>query len=194
MCGLSSRTHCSLMLVQYLPVIRRLRQIISRSQKKSYTISVGKLNPAKLANFMEIECFVLVACPENSIIDTKVRYLVIRFASVRLTPYQEFLRPIITPHELIAALSPEIEWSSSYTLDFDDVLAIEAQSRPGMIFSRSAGGPLTLLMPIEKSAHSDDVDDDDQPSFSFVTGTYRGVKRFGGHGEIYLRPFCLTYS
>jgi len=73
--GLSPRTHCSIILVQYLPVIRRLRQIISWSQKKSYTISVGKLNPAKLANFMEIECFVLVACPENSIIDTKVRYL-----------------------------------------------------------------------------------------------------------------------
>jgi len=145
MCGLSFRTHRSIILVQYLPVIKRLRQIISRSQKKSYTISVGKLNPAKLANFMEIECFVLVACPENSIIDTK-----------------EFLRPIITPHELIAALSPEIEWSSSYTLDFDEVLAIQAQEKP---------------------VHSDDVDDDDQPSFSFVTGTYRGVKRFGGHAQ-----------
>lgn len=41
-------------------------------QKKSYTISVGKLNPAKLANFMEIECFVIVACPENSVVEAKV--------------------------------------------------------------------------------------------------------------------------
>ena len=46
--------------------------MLSRAHKKSYTISVGKLNPAKLANFMEIECFVLVACPENSVIDAKV--------------------------------------------------------------------------------------------------------------------------
>ncbi|EEB92559.1 hypothetical protein MPER_08911, partial [Moniliophthora perniciosa FA553] len=45
---------------------------VAASRKKSYTISVGKLNPAKLANFMEIECFVLVACPENSLIDAKV--------------------------------------------------------------------------------------------------------------------------
>lgn len=50
-----------------------LRRLISKAQKKCYTISVGKLNPAKLANFIEIESFVLVACPENSVIDSKVR-------------------------------------------------------------------------------------------------------------------------
>ena len=32
---------------------------------------MGKLNPAKLANFLEIEAFVLVACPENSVLDAK---------------------------------------------------------------------------------------------------------------------------
>lgn len=57
----------------YLPLITHIRRLLARARKKSYTITVGKLNPAKLANFMEIECFVLVACPENSIIDTKVR-------------------------------------------------------------------------------------------------------------------------
>ena len=46
--------------------------MLAQVQKKSYTISVGKLNPSKLANFLEIECFVLVACPENSLIDSKV--------------------------------------------------------------------------------------------------------------------------
>lgn len=61
----------------YLSVITYLRQLISRSRKKSYTISVGKLNPAKLANFMEIECFVLAACPENSIIESKVRPILV---------------------------------------------------------------------------------------------------------------------
>lgn len=57
----------------YLPLITHLRQILKKARKKSYTISVGKLNPAKLANFMEVECFVLVACPENSMIEAKVR-------------------------------------------------------------------------------------------------------------------------
>ncbi len=56
----------------YLPLIKHLRSLLTKKQKKSYTISVGKLNPAKLANFLEIECFVLVACPENSMIDIKV--------------------------------------------------------------------------------------------------------------------------
>ena len=32
---------------------------------------VGKLNPSKLSNFLEIECFALVACAENSLIDPK---------------------------------------------------------------------------------------------------------------------------
>lgn len=60
-------------LASYLPLIKHLRSLLAAAHKKSYTVSVGKLNPAKLANFAEIECFVLVACPENSVIDAKVR-------------------------------------------------------------------------------------------------------------------------
>ena len=56
----------------YLPLISHLRQVIAGAHKKAYTISVGKLNPAMLAHFAEIECFVLVACPENSLVDAKV--------------------------------------------------------------------------------------------------------------------------
>ncbi|KAG9312466.1 diphthamide biosynthesis protein [Chiua virens] len=90
----------------YLPVISHLRKILTKAQKKSYTISVGKLNPAKLANFMEIECFVLAACPENSVIESK-----------------EFYRPIITPYELEVALQAEGTWSGRYVLDFGRLLA-----------------------------------------------------------------------
>lgn len=57
----------------YLPLITHLRQLIASHHKKSYTVAVGKLNPAKLANFIEVECFVLVACPENTMVDSKVR-------------------------------------------------------------------------------------------------------------------------
>ena len=60
-------------IASYLPLISHLRKILAKAHKKSYTISVGKLNPAKLGNFMEIECFVLAACPENSVIESKVR-------------------------------------------------------------------------------------------------------------------------
>lgn len=56
----------------YLPLLTHLRSLLRKHHKKSYTLSVGKLNPSKLANFAEIECFVMVACPENSVIDAKV--------------------------------------------------------------------------------------------------------------------------
>jgi diphthamide biosynthesis protein 2 len=63
-------------IASYLPLISRLRSMLARNHKKSYTITVGKLNPAKLGNFLEIECFVLVACPENSLVEAKVCQLV----------------------------------------------------------------------------------------------------------------------
>ncbi|KAJ3764206.1 putative diphthamide synthesis protein-domain-containing protein [Lentinula raphanica] len=93
-------------VASYLPLIKHIRSLLAASHKKSYTISVGKLNPAKLANFMEIECFVLVACSENSLIDAK-----------------DFYRPIITPYELEVALQAEQSWTGKYILDFQKLLA-----------------------------------------------------------------------
>lgn len=93
-------------VASYLPLIKRIRANLKRAHKKSYTISVGKLNPAKLANFLEVECFVLVACPENSLIDAK-----------------DFLRPIVTPYELEIALQAEQSWTGRYVLDFEKLLA-----------------------------------------------------------------------
>jgi len=139
-------------VASYLPLISQLRQSISRKHKKSYTLSVGKLNPSKLANFMEIECFVLVACPENTVIDTK-----------------EFLRPIITPFELGLVLGDELNWSSHYLLDFDEVLKEQ--------YGRS-DGPASHGMP--RSDDEDSGGTDDQPTFSLVTGTYRHPRRFEG--------------
>jgi diphthamide biosynthesis protein 2 len=58
-------------VADYLPLIKRLRSLLAKDQNKTYTISVGKVNPSKLANFLEIDRLVLVACPEDSIIDAK---------------------------------------------------------------------------------------------------------------------------
>jgi len=88
-------------VASYLPLIGHLRALLAQAHKKSYTITVGKLTPSKLANFMEIECFVLVACPENSLIDAK-----------------DFLRPIVTPYELEVALRAKQSWTGRYVLDF----------------------------------------------------------------------------
>jgi diphthamide biosynthesis protein 2 len=43
-----------------------------RAGKKSYTFLMGKPNPAKLANFPEVEVFVLVADPDGLILNSKV--------------------------------------------------------------------------------------------------------------------------
>lgn len=56
-----------------LPLLNHLRTLLKAKHKKTYTVAVGKLNPAKLANFAEVECFVLVACGENTLVDSKVR-------------------------------------------------------------------------------------------------------------------------
>ncbi|KAJ8091767.1 Diphthamide biosynthesis protein 2 [Marasmius tenuissimus] len=100
-------------VASYLPLLTHIRTTLTRSRKKSYTISVGKLNPSKLANFMEIECFVLVACPENSLIDSK-----------------EFYRPIVTPYELQVALRDEPSWlEGSYVFDFGRLLVSDPGPR-----------------------------------------------------------------
>jgi len=71
-----------------------------------YTFVVGKLNPAKLANFPEIDCYVIVACPENSLqLDVK-----------------EFYRPVITPFELEVALNTARTWTGNYITDFRQLL------------------------------------------------------------------------
>ncbi|KAL1408870.1 Diphthamide biosynthesis protein 2 [Vanrija albida] len=89
------------------PLVEELRQALKLAQKKSYTLSVGRLNPAKLANFAEIECFVLIGCAEGGVVDSK-----------------DYLRPMITPYELTLALkgSEHIWDPSKWTLDLDAVL------------------------------------------------------------------------
>lgn len=89
-----------------LEVIERCKKIILESGKRYYVVLVGKPNPAKLANFPEIDAFVLVACPENALLDGR-----------------EYLRPILTPAELEAALLGEGDiFSTPYSTDFRDVL------------------------------------------------------------------------
>ncbi|KFQ75719.1 Diphthamide biosynthesis protein 2, partial [Phaethon lepturus] len=89
----------------YLAVLQHLRELLRRAGKRSYTLAVGKPNPAKLANFLEVDIFVLVACPQNSLLDSS-----------------NFYRPIVTPYELEIACNPAREWTGNYLTDFRDLL------------------------------------------------------------------------
>ncbi|XP_040421176.1 2-(3-amino-3-carboxypropyl)histidine synthase subunit 2 [Cygnus olor] len=89
----------------YLDVLQHLRQLLRRAGKRGYTLAVGKPNPAKLANFPEVDIFVLVACAQNSLLDSS-----------------DFYRPVVTPYELELACNPAREWTGNYLTDFRDLL------------------------------------------------------------------------
>ncbi|KAJ2357104.1 Diphthamide biosynthesis protein 2 [Coemansia sp. RSA 2618] len=130
----------TLAAVRYLRVVEALKQLVRRAGKKYYVFVVGKLNVAKLANFPEIETYVLVACPENTLVDSR-----------------EFFQPVVTPYEMLLALSRSHEWTGDYVTDFHAFLAV-----------------------LDRRA--DDIDaedeDDDVPHFSLVTGTLRQARRY----------------
>lgn len=68
-----------------------LRKRISAAGKKSYTVVVGRLNPAKLANFAEVEGWVVVGCWEGGLVEEDAGYW----------------RPVVTPFEMEVALMGE---------------------------------------------------------------------------------------
>uniref|UniRef100_UPI0037E749A3 2-(3-amino-3-carboxypropyl)histidine synthase subunit 2 n=1 Tax=Semicossyphus pulcher TaxID=241346 RepID=UPI0037E749A3 len=92
-------------VADYLNVIQQLKETIRRAGKKSYMFAMGKLNVPKLANFLEIDIFVLVACPENSLLDSS-----------------EFYKPVVTPFEMEVACNTKREWSEEYVTDFRHLL------------------------------------------------------------------------
>ncbi|XP_041817148.1 2-(3-amino-3-carboxypropyl)histidine synthase subunit 2 [Chelmon rostratus] len=92
-------------VADYLTVIEQLKETICRAGKKSYMFAMGKLNVPKLANFLEIDIFVLIACPENSLLDSS-----------------EFYKPVVTPFEMEVACNKKREWSEEYVTDFRHLL------------------------------------------------------------------------
>lgn len=132
-------------------------------------MAVGKLTPAKLGNFLEVETWVLVACGENSLIES----------------YKEFMKPIITPWELEVALG-EREWVTSgdidgkgqYTLDFASVLHDSRvhEEEKKMNGQTATGNGSTL--------DTEEDDDPDAPIFSTVTGKYRYRRTYGSKEDV----------
>ncbi|KAH0950179.1 hypothetical protein HN011_003640 [Eciton burchellii] len=90
---------------KYLTAINTVKRILKQKKKKSYIFSIGKINPAKLANFLEIDAFVMIACPENEVFDSR-----------------EFLKPILTPYEVELAFNSAREFCPQYFMDFRQIL------------------------------------------------------------------------
>ncbi|KAI0430134.1 putative diphthamide synthesis protein-domain-containing protein [Xylaria sp. FL1042] len=80
----------TLSVKNYMSTITTLREQIAATGKKSYTIVVGKLNAAKLANFAEIDGWVVVGCWESGLVDQ-----------------DGLFKPVVTPFELALALQSD---------------------------------------------------------------------------------------
>ena len=89
----------------YLEMFNRLKVLLKKAGKKVYSFIVGKINVAKLANFMEIDIFVLIACPENTLLDSS-----------------ELYKPVVTPYEMELACNTQREWTGDYVTDFSQLL------------------------------------------------------------------------
>lgn len=80
----------------------------------------------------------LVACPENSVVEAKVGVEFYSKVSSSNCNLQEFLRPIVTPYELEIALQIEPNWTGRYELDFNLLLTSSPPNengKPSAIFS-----------------------------------------------------------
>lgn len=91
----------------HLDISERIQVLARAHNIRTILISVGKLNPAKLANFMEIDCFVLIGCPQNNMYTSR-----------------EFYKPLISVFECELALNPawKEQLPTSYSTDFKEML------------------------------------------------------------------------
>ncbi|KAF9109977.1 Diphthamide biosynthesis protein 2 [Mortierella sp. AM989] len=153
-------------VASYMTMIQHLKSLIESKGKKAYTFVMGKLNVAKMANFMEIDCFVYVACPENSLIDSK-----------------EFYRPIVTPYELEIALSKSREWTGEYVTDFQQLLPDD--DKIGVDKIKISQAQLDAASDREDEGEFSDQasDEDEAPHFSLVTGQLKQSKRYTTNKE-----------
>ncbi|CEH18268.1 Diphthamide biosynthesis protein [Ceraceosorus bombacis] len=147
----------------YLPLLSHLRKRLQETGRRVYTISVGKLTPAKLANFQEIDVFVLLACPENSLVDAVDALPNATDKTGRTHSSRDFYKPIVSPFELLHALKEEAEgthsWSGKYELELSTLL------RDSKLDSRTAESS-------EKANERNGAGSDEEPHYSLITGGY----------------------
>lgn len=140
----------TLSVANYLSSIDALRKQIAAAGKKSYTIVVGKLNPAKLANFSEIEGWVVVGCWESSLVEEDAN----------------FFQPVLTPFELEVALMPDEKriWGLSWWGGIESVKAVE-NPNPAKELAQTSEEAVTGDSGVEV-----DDDESDLPVFDLRTG------------------------
>ncbi|KIW51143.1 diphthamide biosynthesis protein 2 [Exophiala xenobiotica] len=148
----------TLSVKNYMNMLSHIQRQISAAGKKSYLFVVGKLNPAKIANFSEIGGWVVVGCWESSLVDSK-----------------EFYRPIITPFELELALQSDDTrvWTGEWRADFQAVLEDAAKWEQQM--QTQANDTDEILQPEQNGEAEHGLDSESEsepPEFDLRTGRY----------------------
>lgn len=138
----------TLSVANYMSSLDAIRKQIAAAGKKSYTVVVGKLNPAKLANFAEIDGWVVVGCWESSLVEDDA----------------SFYRAAITPFELEIALMKDDEriWGERW---WGGIESVKLEPEVGEAAAES--------MRNDEPAEADEEDYDDEsapPEFDLRTG------------------------
>jgi diphthamide biosynthesis protein 2 len=143
----------TLSVKNYMGALAHVQDLITRAGKKYYTFVVGKVNAAKVANFSEVDGWVIIGCWESSLIESK-----------------DFWKPIITPFELGLALTDERDriWTGEWNSNFQSLLGRK-------IVVKGEGT-------YDNGSDSQDVDDEsdsdsEAPVFDLRTGRYVSQSR-----------------
>ena len=97
----------------YACMTRLLKAFIIASGRKPYVMMVGKINEAKMANFAEIDVFVIVSCPENAVIDA-----------------EDYYHPVITPYEAVIAFHRDnLGWQGRVLPDYSHLKEVLEDDR-----------------------------------------------------------------
>ncbi|KAK4579936.1 Diphthamide biosynthesis protein 2 [Recurvomyces mirabilis] len=148
----------TLSVKNYMTALSLCQELIRNAGKKSYVFVVGKVNAAKIANFSEIDGWVVIGCWESSLIESK-----------------EFYRPIITPFELEVALQSDDtrRWGSEWVADFGTLLGRESNASGGGAQVDGLGSHRDEMTAEETTGDWDDQESDDEPpEFDLRTGRY----------------------
>ncbi|KAI9896333.1 hypothetical protein N3K66_008505 [Trichothecium roseum] len=141
----------TLSITNSLSSIDLLRRKIAAAGKKSYTVVVGRLNPAKLANFAEIEGWVVVGCWESGLVEE-----------------EGYWRPVVTPFEMEVALLPEEErvWGGEWWAGIERLRLGDGEEKGD---AGAGGGDDDAAA---NGVEEDDVDEDESlpPEFDLRTG------------------------
>jgi diphthamide biosynthesis protein 2 len=135
----------TLSVSNYLSSVSCIKAQIAAAGKKSYTMVVGKLNAAKLANFAEVDGWVVVGCWESSLVEEDAG----------------FYRPLVTPFELELALKPDEEriWTGEWWGGTEEVKGVTSVVVDGVAGPTGQPAPSVALPDSSRDLQLDQGED-----------------------------------